>query len=96
LLLELVLWVWVAVGWERLNVVLFGAIKWTDLPDLSRVVGGAGGEFADVWRQEDAGYVGGVGGEVCYWNQLGGLVVLYQLPDEDVPLRKKKLKLLDL
>lgn len=57
-----------------------------DLPDLGGVVGGAGGELLDVGGQQDAGDVLLVGAEVGDGEQVGALVGLDQLPDEDVAL----------
>jgi hypothetical protein len=71
---------------DGLVVVFLGRVEGPDLPDLGCVVGGAGGELADVWGQKDARYVRGVGGEVCDGEQLGGFIVLDQLPDKNVSL----------
>jgi hypothetical protein len=55
-----------------------------DLPDLGGVVGAAGGELLDVWGEEDAGDVLAVGVELGDGDELGALVVLDEVPDEDV------------
>ena len=64
-----------------------------NLPDLGRVVGAAGGELLDVWREEDAGYVFLVRGEVGDRKELCSIEGLDQLPDEDVALFYCKLAL---
>lgn len=57
-----------------------------DGPDAGIVVGAAGGEVADVGREEHAGYVGGVGLEGGHSDEGGDVAVLQHAPDIDVAL----------
>lgn len=57
-----------------------------DGPDAGGVVGAAGGQVADVGREQDAGDVGGVGGELADGDERGDVAVLDQAPDVDVAL----------
>lgn len=66
--------------------VRFGDLVWVNFPDFGRVVGGAGGEFLDVRREQDAGDVFLVGAEVGDGLELGAFEGLDQGPDEDVAL----------
>lgn len=58
-----------------------------DGPYARVVVGAAGGEVADVGREEHAGDVGCVGGEGADGDEGGDVPVLDQFPDVDVALR---------
>ncbi len=59
-------------GLERVGALRLRIQLWREgfhfyhFPDLGRVVGAAGRELLDVWRQEDAGYVLVVGVELGY------------------------------
>jgi len=57
-----------------------------DFPDFGGAVGAAGCEVLDVGGEEDAGYVGVVGFEVGYWDELGFFAELEEVPDVDVAL----------
>lgn len=50
------------------------------------MVGGAGGEVAHVWAEEDAGYVGVVGEELADGDYGGEVAAHDHLPDVDVAL----------
>ena len=79
-----------AVGGLRFDFFFVVLVDGAHFPDLGRVVGGACGELAHVGGEQDASDVGGVCGEVSDWNQLRGLVVLDELPDENVSLDSRK------
>lgn len=55
-------------------------------PYAGGVVGGAGREVAHVGREQDAGDVCAVGGELADGNDGGGVVALDHTPDVDVAL----------
>jgi hypothetical protein len=57
-----------------------------DFPDFGGAVRAAGCEVLYVRREEDAGYVGVVGFEVGYWDELGFVAELDEVPDVDVAL----------
>jgi hypothetical protein len=57
-----------------------------DAPDARGVVGGAGGEVADVGGEEDAGYVGVVGEEFADGDYGGEVAAHDHFPDVDVAL----------
>jgi hypothetical protein len=57
-----------------------------DFPDLGSVVGAAGCEVLNVGGQEHAGYVLGMGFEMCYRHKLGFFAVLEEVPDIDASL----------
>lgn len=76
--------------WEGVDVAFRGeSILWlrivrlrgVDGPDPSCVVGGTGGEVADIGREEDAGYVGVVGDEFAYRDDGGYVAALDHAPD---------------
>lgn len=69
-----------------LDVVWGGGV---DGPDSSVVVGGAGGEVADVGADENAGDVGVVGLEGGDGDQGGDVAVLDHAPDVDVALERE-------
>lgn len=57
-----------------------------DGPDARGVVGGAGGEVAHVWGQQDAGDVGVVGEELADGDDGGEVAAHDHFPDVDVAL----------
>jgi hypothetical protein len=73
---------WLGAGSRGLRV--DGGVR--NLPDLGGVVGGAGGQVLDVWGEEDASNVLGMGLEVGDRDERGLLTVLNKVPDENVAL----------
>lgn len=57
-----------------------------DLPDLGGMVGRAGREVLDIWREQDTRNVLAVSLEVSNRDQGGLLTILLKMPDEDVAL----------